>query len=132
MYHKLCFGLVALLVSFLAVCPTVESRIKSNPQIYASRSPAGQALVRKGQLREGMLKAAVFLAWAIRIVDRGSLIRRPDCLALPNLMRNGPICKFDVLIQGRKMLPFPAMRRMCSAGGPGASHGAGWRGGLVL
>ena len=63
MYRKLCFGLVALLASFLAGCSTVESRIKSNPQIYASFSPADQALVRQGQIREGMPKAAVFLAW---------------------------------------------------------------------
>jgi hypothetical protein len=63
MYRKLCFGLVALLASFVAGCSTVESRIKSNPQIYASFSPADQALVRQGQIREGMPKAAVFLAW---------------------------------------------------------------------
>src|SRR3981081_4368065 len=64
MYRKLCFGLVAaLLSSLLPGCSTVESRIKSNPQIYASLSPADQALVRQGQIREGMSKAAVFLAW---------------------------------------------------------------------
>src|SRR5262245_3179468 len=63
MYRKLCFGLAALLASFVAGCSTVESRIKSNPQIYASFSPADQALVRHGQIREGMPKAAVFLAW---------------------------------------------------------------------
>jgi outer membrane protein assembly factor BamE (lipoprotein component of BamABCDE complex) len=55
MYRKLCFGLVAaLLSSLLPGCSTVESRIKSNPQIYASLSPADQALVRQGQIREGM------------------------------------------------------------------------------
>jgi hypothetical protein len=63
MYRKLCFGLVALLASFLAGCSTVESRIKSSPQVYASLSPADQALVGQGQIREGMPKAAVFLAW---------------------------------------------------------------------
>src|ERR1700730_5848215 len=62
MYRILCFGIVALLASFLAGCSTVENRIKSNPQIYASLSPADQALVRQGQIREGMPKAAVFLA----------------------------------------------------------------------
>src|SRR5215468_9155743 len=60
---KLWFGLAALLASFLAGCSTVESRIKSNPQIYASLLPADQALIRQGQIREGMPKAAVFLAW---------------------------------------------------------------------
>ena len=63
MYRKLCFGLVALLASFLASCSTVESRIKSSPQVYASLSPADQSLVGQGRISEGMPKAAVFLAW---------------------------------------------------------------------
>jgi hypothetical protein len=64
MYRKLCFGLVAvLLAALLSGCSTVESRIKSNPPLYASLSPADQALVRQGQIRVGMSKAAVFLAW---------------------------------------------------------------------
>jgi len=63
MFRKLCFGLAALIASFLTGCSTVESRIKSNPQIYASFSTADQALIRQGQIREGMPKAAVFLAW---------------------------------------------------------------------
>ena len=64
MYNKLWFALVvALLASFLAGCSTVESRIKSNPQIYTSLSAGDQALVRQGQIREGISKAAVFLAW---------------------------------------------------------------------
>ena len=65
MYQKLTFRLVlaAVLASFLASCSTIESRIKSSPQIYGSLSPADQALVRQGQIREGMPKAAVFLAW---------------------------------------------------------------------
>jgi hypothetical protein len=67
MYRKLCLGLVTLLASFLAGCSTPGSRIKSNPQIYASLSPADQALVRQGQIRVGMSKSAVFLAWAIPI-----------------------------------------------------------------
>ena len=63
MHRKLSFGLVALLASFLAGCSTPENRIKSNPQIYSSLSPADQTLVRQGQIRVGMSKAAVFLAW---------------------------------------------------------------------
>ena len=63
MFRKLCFGLAALIASFLTGCSTVESRIKSNPQIYASFSTADQALIRQGQIREGMPKGAVFLAW---------------------------------------------------------------------
>src|SRR5215831_16665497 len=49
MFRKLCFGLAALIASFLTGCSTVESRIKSNPQIYASFSTADQALIRQGQ-----------------------------------------------------------------------------------
>ena len=47
----------------LAGCSTPESRIKSNPQAYASLSPADQELVREGKIRVGLSRAAVFLAW---------------------------------------------------------------------
>src|SRR5258708_15933148 len=47
MYDKLCVEFVALLVLFLTGCSTVESRIKSNPQVYGLLSPADQALVRR-------------------------------------------------------------------------------------
>src|SRR5262249_35235842 len=62
MFRKLSFGLAALIASFLAGCSTVESRIKSNPQIYASFSPADQPLIRQVRISEGKSKAAVFLA----------------------------------------------------------------------
>ena len=41
----------------------MESRIKSDPQIYGSLSPANQALVRQGRIAEGCRRPAVFLAW---------------------------------------------------------------------
>ena len=63
MSSKLCWGFVALLVLFLTGCSTVESRIRSNPQVYASLSPGDQTLVRQGRIREGLPKAAVYLAW---------------------------------------------------------------------
>ena len=63
MYHKLSAGFVALFVLFLSGCSTVESRIQSNPQVYGLLSPADQALVRQGRIREGLPKAAVYLAW---------------------------------------------------------------------
>ena len=63
MYHKLSGGFVALFVLFLSGCSTVESRIQSNPQVYGLLSPADQALVRQGRIREGLPKAAVYLAW---------------------------------------------------------------------
>jgi hypothetical protein len=63
MDRKFWIGFVALLASFLGGCSTVESRIKSDPQVYGSLSPANQALVRQGRIAEGMPKAGVFLAW---------------------------------------------------------------------
>ena len=63
MTRTLLFGLLAVLVSFLAGCSTIESRIQSNPQAYASLSPADQALVRSGHIREGLPQSAVFIAW---------------------------------------------------------------------
>ena len=62
MHDELYVGFVALLVLFLTGCSTVESRIKSNPQVYGLLSPADQALVRQGRIREGLPKAAVYLA----------------------------------------------------------------------
>jgi hypothetical protein len=57
------YGLLAVLVSFLAGCSTVESRIESNQRAYASLSPADQALVHSGHIREGLPQSAVFIAW---------------------------------------------------------------------
>ena len=56
-------GIAVLLFGFLAGCSTVDSRIQGNPQTFASLSPADQALVRRGGIREGMSRAAVYLAW---------------------------------------------------------------------
>jgi len=57
-------SLVGLLL-VLAGCSTVESRIQGNPAAFASLSPADQALVRQGNVRAGMPKAAVYIAWAV-------------------------------------------------------------------
>jgi hypothetical protein len=56
-------GVVTLLVFFLAGCSTVENRIQSNPQVYGLLTPADQLLIRQGRIREGLPKAAVYLAW---------------------------------------------------------------------
>lgn len=60
---KLWAGVVTLLLLFLAGCSTIESRIQSNPQVYGLLTPADQSLVRQGGIREGLSKAAVYLAW---------------------------------------------------------------------
>jgi hypothetical protein len=43
-------------------CSTPTTRIRANPQAFASLSPADQALVRKGQIREGFDMETVRLA----------------------------------------------------------------------
>jgi hypothetical protein len=65
MQHDRCLKLARFLALavILAGCSTPESRIKSNPQIYASLSSADQALVREEKIRVGMANAAVLLAW---------------------------------------------------------------------
>jgi hypothetical protein len=63
MDRTLFLGIAALLSAFLAGCSTVDSRIHGNPQTFAALSPADQALVRRGDISEGMSKAAVYLAW---------------------------------------------------------------------
>lgn len=54
------FALILLLV---AGCSTVEERIKGKPYAYAQLSPADQALVRSGQVRNGFTRDQVYLAW---------------------------------------------------------------------
>src|ERR1700686_2873062 len=56
-------GIAVLLFGFLAGCSTVDSRIQGNPQTFASLSPADQSLIRRGVIREGLSRAAVYLAW---------------------------------------------------------------------
>ncbi len=48
---------------FLTGCSTVESRIRDNPAIFQSLSPADQTLVRTGQIRTGLDQDTVYLAW---------------------------------------------------------------------
>jgi len=42
---------------------TVESRIEKHPQKYTSQSESHKNLIRQGQIKEGMNKDAVYLAW---------------------------------------------------------------------
>jgi len=61
--RTLFLGIAVLLFGFLAGCSTVDSRIRGNPQTFASLSPGDQALVHQGGIREGMTRAAVYMAW---------------------------------------------------------------------
>jgi len=47
----------------LSSCSTPQTRISENPNLYQSLSPKDQALVNQGQIRMGMSRSAVWLAW---------------------------------------------------------------------
>src|SRR5215212_4652134 len=47
----------------LAGCSTTESRISENPQLFQSLPGRDQELVSRGQIRTGMSRDAVWLAW---------------------------------------------------------------------
>ena len=47
----------------LTSCSTIESRISENPESYRNLSSRDQALVNQGQIRYGMSRNAVWLAW---------------------------------------------------------------------
>jgi hypothetical protein len=57
--------LLAIAAAALAItsCETTADRISKHPEIYQSLSPSDQALVSRGQIRPGMSKNAVWLAW---------------------------------------------------------------------
>ena len=44
-------------------CSTPQTRISENPNLYQSLSSKDQALVSQGQIRMGMSRTAVWLAW---------------------------------------------------------------------
>src|SRR5678815_4702795 len=47
----------------LTSCSTPQTRISENPDLYQSLSNRDQALVSQGQIRIGMSRTAVWLAW---------------------------------------------------------------------
>jgi hypothetical protein len=58
----LTFGIAAGAL-FLASCSTSQTRISDHPDLYQTLSARDQALVSQGQIRTGMSKNAVWLAW---------------------------------------------------------------------
>jgi hypothetical protein len=44
-------------------CSTPQTRISEHPDLYQSLSPRDQALASQGQIRTGMSRTAVWLAW---------------------------------------------------------------------
>ena len=58
----LAFAIIAGAMIF-GGCATPGGRISQHPEIYQGLSPGDQALVREGQIRQGMTTDAVWLAW---------------------------------------------------------------------
>src|SRR5215471_4332918 len=54
---------VALAGIAITSCSTPETRISERPDLYQSLSHRDQALVSQGQIRIGMSRTAVWLAW---------------------------------------------------------------------
>jgi hypothetical protein len=47
----------------VTACSTPQTRISEHPDLYQTLSPRDQALVNQGQIRIGMSRTAVWLAW---------------------------------------------------------------------
>ena len=60
--RTLLFGVVAG-VLILTSCSTPQMRINDHPDLYQTLSPRDQALVNQGEIRTGMSRNAVWLAW---------------------------------------------------------------------
>jgi hypothetical protein len=54
---------IATVVLILTSCSTPQTRISDHPDLYQGLSSRDQALVSKGQIRYGMSRNAVWLAW---------------------------------------------------------------------
>jgi hypothetical protein len=54
---------IAAVILVLISCSTPQTRISDHPDLYQSLSSRDQALVSQGQIRSGMSRSAVWLAW---------------------------------------------------------------------
>jgi hypothetical protein len=54
---------LATVALILTSCSTPQTRISDHPDLYQSLSPGDQTLVSQGQIRTGMSRTAVWLAW---------------------------------------------------------------------
>lgn len=54
---------IATVVLILTSCSTPQTRISDHPDLYQGLSSRDQALVSQGQIRYGMSRNAVWLAW---------------------------------------------------------------------
>ena len=56
-------ALVVLGALLLGGCETTQDRIAQRPEAYNALSPRDRELVQRGQIREGMSRDAVYIAW---------------------------------------------------------------------
>ena len=61
-FQALTLGIAASAL-ILTSCSTPETRISKHPEIYQGLSARDQAMVSQGQIRAGMSRTAVWLAW---------------------------------------------------------------------
>jgi hypothetical protein len=54
---------IAAVILVLISCSTPQTRISDHPNLYQGLSSRDQALVSQGQIRSGMSRSAVWLAW---------------------------------------------------------------------
>src|SRR5207302_10561937 len=67
-----------LFLAALCGCSTVQSRIRERHEVFEKLSARDQGLVTKGEVREGMTKDAVYIAWGKPDeVMEGSKEKRP-------------------------------------------------------
>ena len=70
---------------FLNSCSTSQTRISEHPDLYQSISLKEQALVNQGQIRIGMSRPAVWLAWGSpdrRIIGNMAVQLRPGFILI--------------------------------------------------
>ena len=84
---------VATSTLILTGCSTPQTRISEHPDFYQSLSPRDQALVNQGQIRIGMSRTAVWLAWGSpdrKIVGNmgGGRRRRGFTFTTPHIIRH--------------------------------------------
>jgi hypothetical protein len=63
MRRRLFLGASVLGVLIFTGCSTPQTRISDHPDLYQSLSPRDRTLVSQGQIRYGMPRNAVWLAW---------------------------------------------------------------------
>ena len=76
-------------ILILTSCSTPETRISEHPDLYQSLSHRDQMLVNQGQIRIGMSRTAVWLAWGTtdrKIMGNMAVVRQKPGFTLITLV----------------------------------------------